>query len=143
MLYSQNGLQLTESFESFESAAYWDTFGKVWTIGYGHTGKEVVQGLVWTKQQAITALAADVSWASACVNHLVKVNLDQAQFDALVDFTFNTGVGNFTSSTLLKCINAENMAEADVEFSKWIYSGGRVLSGLVRRRLAEAMLFKQ
>ena len=142
MQYSSSGLELTESFEGVRLTSYQDSKG-VWTIGFGHAGPEVVPGLVWTTEQCVDALDKDIEWAVSVVNSLVHVALGQHQFDALVDFTFNDGSGNFQSSTLLKLVNAGNFAEADEEFGKWVKSGGVVLSGLVRRRLAEAKLFAE
>lgn len=143
MIYSQTGLQLTESFESLSLKAYWDATGKVWTIGYGHTGKEVVEGLVWTTQQCIDALSLDILKFSKVVNTFVNPQLNQHQFDALVDFTFNVGIFALFKSTLLKDVNLGNMQGADAQFAAWVKSGGKVLSGLVRRRLAEATLFME
>ena len=140
MTYSQTGLELTESFEGCRLSAYQDPRG-IWTIGYGHTGPEVVSGLTWTLEQCQTALTKDILRAVSVVNRLVVVSLPQAQFDALVDFTFNDGSGNFENSTLLKLVNAGDTSGADLEFGKWVKSGGVVLSGLVRRRQAEAALF--
>ncbi len=141
LTYSQSGPELTEAFESCELVAYNDAGKGILTIGYGHTGPDVVPGLVWTKEQAVTALMNDIVWAEKIVNHFVVPTLEQHQFDALVDFTFNDGAGNFENSTLLRLVNAGNMAAADHEFAKWIHAGGKVLSGLVRRRAAEAALF--
>lgn len=144
--YDNAGLNLTEMFEDSAGPAlnaYWDPTGNVWTIGYGHTGPEVKEGLVWTTQQCIAALAADVSWASVAVNHLVTRDISQSQFDALVDFVFNEGVGSFAKSTLLEYVNEGNLQGAEAEFGKWVYSGGKVLGGLTRRRAAEAALFLQ
>lgn len=141
--YSQSGLELTEAFEGCVLAAYWDATGKVWTIGFGHTGKEVVDGLVWTRAQAEYALSLDIGWASAVVNKLVEPDINQHQFEALVDFVFNDGAGNFAKSSLLKLVNAGDNEAADLEFMKWVYSGGKILSGLVKRRMAEAKLFLQ
>ena len=140
LTYSQSGLELTESFEGCRLSAYHDSKG-VLTIGYGHTGSDVVPGLVWTLGQCQVALAKDILWAASVVNQHVTVSLDQHQFDALVDFTFNDGSGNFEGSTLLRLVNAGDFVGADKEFGKWVRSGGVVLSGLVRRRLAEAKLF--
>lgn len=146
MTYSKAGLVLTEHYEADGGpvlTAYWDVFGKVWTIGYGHTGPEVVEGLVWTAEQCEQALLSDIAWATADVNKYVNVQLNQDQFDACVDFTFNCGVGNFNSSTLCKLINVGNMTAADLEFAKWVHSGGKVVPGLIRRRTDEAKLFSE
>lgn len=144
LAYSQSGQELTEAFEDSGGPAlesYWDSTGKCWTIGYGHTGPEVVQGLVWTAAQCVDALLSDIAWAVKIVNRFVVPTLQQHQFDALVDFVFNDGAGNFEGSTLLRDVNASNMVSADLQFSEWVHSGGKVLSGLVRRRAAEAALF--
>lgn len=144
LTYGKAGMSLTEHFEADSGpvlTAYWDTFAKVWTIGYGHTGPDVHQGLLWTAQQCVDALSKDILWASFTVNRVVTKQLNQDQFDACVDFTFNDGVGSFERSTLCRLINTGNMSGADAEFAKWIYSGKNVVPGLVRRRAAEASLF--
>lgn len=141
LTYSQSGLELTEAFEGCVLTAYSDAGKGILTIGFGHTGPDVVPGLVWTQEQAIAALENDIAWAANIVNHFVVPTLEQHQFDALVDFTFNDGAGNFENSNLLRLVNAGDMAAADLEFAKWVHSGGKVLSGLVRRRAAEAALF--
>ena len=140
MQYSKQGLALTEGFESCRLTAYQDVKG-VWTIGYGHTGPEVVAGLVWTQDQADTALVCDTQHAVNTVNRLVTIELSQTAFDALVDFVFNVGSGNFAGSTMLKLINSGNLDAAAEEFSKWDHASGQVISGLLRRREAEANEF--
>jgi lysozyme len=139
MQYSKNGLALTESFEGCRLVAYQDSVG-VWTIGYGHT-KGVVAGMTCTQAQAEQWLLADVAAAVAAVNRLVHIAMSQDEFDALVDFTFNLGVGNFAGSTLLKLLNARDIEGAANEFEKWDLAGGVVVAGLLRRRLAERALF--
>ena len=79
--------------------------------------------------------------AVSFVNEMVEVALTQAQFDALVDFAFNLGVGNFKGSTLLKDINAGNFPAAVAQFQLWDRCGGVVNNGLLRRRNAEAAEF--
>ena len=141
MKYSRDGLHLTESFESCALVAYWDKFAKIWTIGWGHT-RGVKEGDTCTQAQADAWLLEDVQEAVAAVNRLVRVPVMQAEFDAMVDFTFNAGQGNFASSTLLKDVNACNFAAADREFLRWDMAGGAHIAGLARRRQAEADLFK-
>lgn len=75
------------------------------------------------------------------VSDLVKVPLNQNQFDALVSFAFNLGLGNLKSSTLLKKLNASDYIGASKEFERWNRAGGKVLNGLTRRRIAERDLF--
>ncbi len=139
--YSSNGLALTEKFEGLRLTAYQDSVG-VWTIGYGHTGADVAQGLTITNDQAGILLAADVAWAVTCVNKAVSATINQNQFDAMVDFTFNLGCAAFTGSTLLKMVNAGNFAGAAGQFIRWNKAGGRVRAGLTKRRQAETALFK-
>jgi lysozyme len=137
--YSKSGLQLTEGFEGVRLVAYPDSKG-VWTIGYGHT-RGVRQGMTCTDAQADAWLLEDVAWAVGEVNRVVIVPLTQAEFDALVDFVFNCGAGNFEHSTLLSLLNHGDHVKAAAEFEKWDKSGGVELPGLLRRRRAEAMEF--
>ena len=138
--YSANGLALTERFEGLRLQAYQDSVG-VWTIGYGHTSPDVHAGLTITGQQAKILLAADVAWAAACVNKAVTSTINQNQFDALVDFTFNLGCASLVQSTLLRLLNAGDFAAAAPQFLRWNKAGGKVLKGLTLRRQAEMDLF--
>lgn len=138
--YSGNGLALTEQFEGCRLTAYQDQVG-VWTIGYGHTGDDVVAGLTITQAQAQDLLAGDVSSAAKCVNQVVTIALTQNEFDALTDFVFNLGSGNFTGSTLLRDLNAGNFTAAAAQFDLWDRAGGTVVAGLLRRRQAETAIF--
>lgn len=139
--YSRNGLQLTEQFEGCRLTAYQDQVG-VWTIGYGHTGFDVHEGMTITQAQAEAYLRADIE-AAAAVNRLVTIAITQDAFESLVDFTFNLGVGALMHSTLLRKLNAGDFAGAAAEFEKWDHAGGQVVAGLLRRRLAEEALFKK
>ena len=139
MEYSKNGLGLTEQFESCRLTAYQDGRG-IWTIGWGHTGPEVVEGLVWTQAQADAQLLKDVSWAEANVNTHVTVPLTQNEFDSLVDFTFNVGVGNFDGSTMFRLLNQNDLSGAALQFERWDKSAGVEVAGLLRRRQAEEAL---
>jgi len=143
MNYSKNGLHLTENFEGLRLTAYPDpaTNGDPWTIGYGHTGTEVHQGMTITQEQAEEFLMQDVQKAVQTVNSKVHTDLTQNEFDALVDFVFNCGAGNFAGSTLLRKINAGDMEGAALEFEKWTHADGKVMAGLIKRRHAEAVLF--
>ena len=141
MTYSKVGLTLTERFEGCRLTAYPDT-GGVWTIGYGHT-HGVHRGMVCTQDQAQTWLEQDTQFAVDAVNRLVQISLKQSEFDALVDFVFNLGVGAFARSTMLKDINAGNLAAAALQFPLWDRDAGRVLAGLLHRRLAEDAEFNE
>lgn len=143
-----DGLGVIKHFESCILTAYRCPAG-VWTIGWGHTGPEVKQGLVWTQQQADDTLRADLAQFERDVTSLVKVPITQRQFDALVAFAFNVGsdidvdllAEGLGDSTLLKHLNAGRIIEAANEFPKWNKSKGMVLRGLARRRHAERSLF--
>lgn len=141
--YDTTGLRLTEGFEGVRLTAYPDVRG-ILTIGYGHTGHDVVPGLTITLAQAEALLSSDIAAAVHCVQVAVTYQaLNQHQFDALVDFTFNVGRTNFLTSTLLKRVNAGDIPDAANEFLKWDEAGGRVFDGLVRRRTGERALFLQ
>lgn len=140
MNYSKQGEQLTEQFEGCKLAAYQDQVG-VWTIGYGHT-LNVHPGDVCTQVQAEMWLEQDVAWAVQAVSSHVTSQITQGEFDALVDFTFNLGASNFNHSTLLRLVNAGDFEHAANEFEKWSHAGGKVVAGLLRRRLAEKAEFQ-
>lgn len=142
MRISANGIAVAHYFESCQLVAYPDPGskdGKPWTIGWGHTGPEVVKGLVWTQAQADAAFENDLLKFEARVARLVKVPLTQGQYDALVLFDYNTGA--LHSSTLLKLLNAGDYAGAQAQFKRWNKNDGKVMRGLIRRRAAEAALW--
>ena len=137
---SQAGLDLIREFEGCRLTAYMDSVG-VWTIGYGCT-TDVAPGMKITQAQAEERLKEDVHHAENCVNSLVTVPLTPGEFDALVSFAFNLGCGNLRKSTLLRLVNESNFDAAALEFRRWDKAGGQVLSGLTRRRYAEAKRFE-
>ena len=139
MKTSNKGIELIKKHEGFRAKAYKCPADK-WTIGYGHT-INVKSTDVITKEQGEYFLRQDVGYAEKEVN---KYNLDinQNQFDALVSFVFNLGAGNFARSTLLRRIKAHpNDITIRREFVRWVYAGGKVLQGLVKRRKEEADLY--
>lgn len=142
MKTSQKGIDLLKSFEVFKPYCYRCPAGKP-TIGYGH----VVQPrenfpAVLTLDYAEDLLERDLAQFERSVLALTKgVALTQEQFDALVCFTFNVGMGAFAGSTLLKKLKAGDYPGAADEFLKWDHAGGKVLAGLTRRREAERRLF--
>jgi lysozyme len=138
--YSTAGLTMTERFEGLNLEAYQDPVG-VWTIGYGHTGPDVVRGMEISREHADAILAADIRWAETVVNRAVKAPIKQNEFDAMVDFVFNLGAASFVTSTLLRLVNAGDFAGAAEQFLRWNKAGGEVLEGLTRRRAAERAMF--
>ncbi|MBC8786506.1 lysozyme [Pseudomonas fluorescens] len=143
MRTSQNGIAVLKYFENCSLSAYPDpaSGGAPWTIGLGHTGPEVVKGLVWTQAKADAQLLTDLSSREMTVSCAVTTSLNQGQFDALVDFVYNLGSGNFESSTLLRLVNAGDMTGALAQFARWNRAAGKPMRGLTRRRAAEAALF--
>ena len=140
MHMSQGGLDnLLKKFEGCKLKAYHCPAG-VCTIGYGHTSAagapQVVDGMTITQAQAEDILKRDIVKYEVAVMDLVKVKLTQNQFDVLVDFAYNAGVGNLKSSTMLKKVNAGDFDAVPAELMKWVKGGGKVLPGLVRRRQA-------
>ena len=116
------------------------------TIGYGHlvTEDEQSQGLYLEgidEAGALELLSGDLTAAEDIVNKLVVVELNEDQFDALVDFTFNVGGGNLKSSTLLKFLNQGNFDAVPEQMLRWNKSKGKVMEGLNRRRTDEGELF--
>ena len=97
---------LAKQFEGCVLSAYQDIAG-VWTIGYGHTGKDVYQGLVWMQQQANDALEHDLN-SSATLLAMYSPGLSDGPLAALTDFVFNLGIGNYRTSTLCKCVNVQD-----------------------------------
>lgn len=139
MKTSQKGIDLITKFEGFRARAYKCPAG-VWTIGYGHT-KGVKAGQSVTLEGAQDLLRQDLKNFEDWVTKLVKVELTQGQFDALVSFCFNLGPGALDSSTLLKLVNQQKFALAADQFKRWNKAGGVELSGLTKRRAAERELF--
>ena len=139
MRISKKGIDLITKFEGFRARAYKCPAG-VWTIGYGHT-KGVKAGQSVTLEGAQDLLRQDLKNFEDWVNKLVKVELTQGQFDALVSFCFNLGPGALDSSTLLKLVNQQKFALAADQFKRWNKAGGVELSGLTKRRAAERDLF--
>ena len=143
MTPSGDCFDLIKKFEGCRLKAYPDpaTGGEPITIGIGHTGPEVRLGMVISERIADAYLVKDVQDAVEAVNNLVRVNMTQGQFDALVSFVFNCGAGNFAKSTLLKKMNAGDVVGASLEILKWSRAAGKEMPGLLRRRAAEQSLF--
>lgn len=140
MKTSEKGKNLIKSFEGLRTKCY-RCSANVLTIGYGHTGADVKEGMIITKEQAEQLLTKDLEKFEKGVSSCVKVTINQNQFDSLVSFAFNCGLGALQSSTLLKKLNAKNFLVAADEFLKWDKVNGKPLAGLTKRRQAERTLF--
>ena len=139
MNIGQKGIELIKHFEGCELEAYKCPAG-VWTIGYGHI-KGVSEGMSITQEQAEQMLLDELKEYENYINELVVVDLSQNQFDALVSWVYNLGPANLKSSTLLKVLNSGDYAGVPDQIERWNKAGGKVLEGLIRRRLAESSLF--
>lgn len=144
MKTSSTGYEIIKLFEGGRYTAYVCPAG-VLTIGFGHTGPDVVPGMKITPLEADSLLKKDVVKFEKAINDSVKISLSQNQFDALVSFVFNVGIGAFKDSTLLKRLNNKENPNTVIaeELPRWNKANGAVLSGLTRRRLAEIDLFCQ
>ena len=146
----QQGLALIKRFEgcarqrrdgAFEAYPDPGTGGDPWTIGWGATGKGIARGTIWTQAECDARLVRDlVRFAREVARALGDCPATTGQFDALVSFHYNTGA--IGKATLTRLHRAGRYAQAADEFGKWVNAGGKRLPGLVRRRAAEAALYR-
>lgn len=133
-------IEKLKEFEGLRLEAYRDVAG-ILTIGYGHTGSDVKAGDRITTYYAEQLLRNDLGATEAAIRQL-HVARTQGQFDALVSFAFNLGIGRLNRSTLLKVIReGGSRSQIRREFKRWVYAGGQKLRGLERRREWESMRF--
>lgn len=146
MKISNKGIEFITAFEGIRTKPYLCS-ANVCTIGIGTTiypngVKVTMKDKEITLDQAKEYLKHDLEKFEKGVNSLVKVKLNQNQFDALISFAYNCGLGNLKASTLLKLVNAMPTSEAIFnQFLRWNKAGGKEVSGLTRRRKAEAELY--
>jgi lysozyme len=141
MQLSPEGLKLLKQSEGFRNHLYLDVNGHP-TIGYGHRllhSQSFPDGI--DEQQATDILRADVREAEQAVARLVRVQLTQGQFDALVDFCFNLGQNRLAASTLLADLNTGRYSAAAEQLLLWDHAGARELPALRARREAEFHLW--
>lgn len=144
MNVSDAGLSLIKQFEGFMPTPYICPAGKN-TIGYGHVigaGEAFPQPLTEDAASALLRTDVDSRYAPK-VQGMVTCTLTQSQFDALCSFAYNVGPENLKTSTLLRKLNAGDIAGAADEFPRWNKTNGKVLDGLTRRREAERTMFLQ
>ena len=140
MKISEDGLELIKKFEGCETSAYQDSVG-VWTIGFGHT-KGVEEGQTCSIEDAESMLADEMDEYEGYINNMVKVELQQHEFDSLVAWVYNLGPTNLSESTMLKVLNGGQFVRVRDEMNRWTRAGGEILEGLVRRRQAESLMFQ-
>lgn len=154
MNLSQQGKDFIIGLENVELKAYKDSSG-LWTIGIGHllTRDELTSGKIeiretlikyrdgLTKQKVFDLFEQDIRIYIDAVAGLIYKRLSQNQFESLVSFTFNVGIGAFRNSILRKKVNDYKFKDVPTEFRRWIYSGGKIVKGLKNRREAEIKLW--
>jgi lysozyme len=141
MQLSAKGLALLKKSEGFRGHSYLDVAG-IPTIGYGHRilpGETFRDGI--PEAQAAALLTHDVLQAEDAVKRLVKVELMQGQFDALVDFVYNLGARRLEASTLLRELNTGRYGAAADQLLRWDHAGASENAGLKARREAEFLLW--
>ena len=145
MKVSDKCINMIKHHEGFVRKPYQDPIG-LWTVGVGHLigdGKKLPKewNKEFTDEEVDNILCEDLERFEIGIQRLTKVSLTQSQFDALVSFSFNVGLGNFQSSTLRSKLNRGDYEGASNEFPKWRKAGGKILPGLVKRRADERALF--
>lgn len=146
MIPSNNCYNLIKKYEGFSAKPYKCSAG-VPTIGYGSTfylngNKVTMKDSPISEEVALSILFSVVEDFSKKVEKLLKVSVNQNQFDALVDFAYNLGIGNLQKSTLLKLINNKDFVGASKQFKLWNKANGKALNGLTKRRKEEEELFQ-
>ena len=144
MKIDKYGEKLIKKFESCKLTAYKvDKAEKYFTIGWGHYGADVKKDMKISKETADKLFRNDIKYFETSVNSCLKVKVTQSMFNALVSFCYNVGFSAFKNSSLLKYINKKQFTKASKEFKKWNKCGGKVLNGLVKRRLLEKTEFER
>ncbi|WP_415887544.1 lysozyme [Providencia rettgeri] len=123
-------------FEGVEHKPYKDVVG-VTTVCYGHTGSDIVYGKTYTEAECLALLEKDLSKVRKGVDPLIKVDIDDNTRAAIYSFTYNVGTGAFARSTMLKKLNAGDIAGTCNELKRWTYAGGKEWKGLITRREIE------
>lgn len=145
MAVSLQGTKLISSFEGFKSTSY-TCGGNKPTIGFGHViqeweKNEFLNGISLEKGQEL--LKNDIqNFFIPIVKKIVKVPLNQNEFDTLISFTYNLGATNLANSTLLKYLNNNQREEASLQFGLWRNVGGKYSQGLFKRRISEMLIFR-
>lgn len=134
------GQQIIKGDEACSLTAYQDE-GGVWSIGYGHTGPEVIDGLQCTQAQADRWFIQDLQNVCSALTRLITVSVNDNQFSALSSWAYNVGIGNVEDSTLLKLLNAGKYDLVPFQLARWNHVGGIISDGLTKRRADEIDLW--
>ena len=127
---------LIPSQEGIRYQPYQDVAG-IWTVCYGHTGKDVMLGKTYTADECRALLNSDLRTVASQINPYIKTSIPVTTRAALYSFAYNVGVGNFKTSTLLYRINQGDIAGACDQLRRWIYADGKPWKGLMNRREIE------
>jgi lysozyme len=143
MTYSQVAVDLIKKFEGCRLTAYKDGNG-ILTIGWGHTGDDVVWNTTWTQEHADLILLDDIKKRAVdSLNRLLKVSLNQNRFDALVSLCYNIGEGNLRTSHVLVYTNAMMFSYVPMNIMRWDIISGKKSEGLFQRRMEEVALWNK
>lgn len=146
MKISDNGINFIAGWEGVEYKAYKDAVG-LFTVGIGHLIKlpeeKFLLNKTLTRDEVYDIFREDIKRFENNLNKVIKVPINQNQFDALISLAFNIGNGAFNNSTLLKVLNQGNYEEVPNQILRWDKAGGKTLLGLTRRRKAEVELFNK
>lgn len=134
------GIDIIKRREVFYANPYQD-YGGTWTQGYGHTKGIGPDSPPCTMEEALEWLREDVKDAQEAINRLVRYELTDNEFSALVSFVFNIGETQFRRSSALKALNTGDFEKVGVFMALWNKDAGKVMNGLVERRAEEAELF--
>lgn len=132
---------IIQDWEKCRLRAYKPVPDDPWTVGWGATGSSIVEGTIWTQEQADADLNNRVISLGNQVRSLITYIATDNQLAAMIDLAYNIGIGNFKNSTLLRLFNEGDITGAGDEFLKWNKSHGQVLQGLVNRREAEQRIY--
>lgn len=136
-----NAIELIAKYEGCNLKAYKCPAG-IWTIGYGHTGDNVKEGVIISKGEADILLEKEVAKIRDQINCLLKVPLKENQIEALISLTYNVGMGAFKRSKLLKRINnSEDLELISKEWIEFNKVNGKTVKGLLKRRTEEILIF--
>ncbi len=142
MKTSPEGIRFIQSWEVLKLKRYLDK-DDGWTIGWGHLIKkeESIPPTI-TKETADKILVSDLAYTESYINQM-GLQLTKNQFDALVSLIFNIGTRAFRRSTLYKLLLAEDFEKAAEQFKRWKFDNGKVVEGLLKRRIQEANIFSK
>ena len=139
MTINDRGLAIIKAFEGCRLDAYQDVVG-IWTIGFGST-EGVAPGMHISPEEAEQRLLDHLQVLMGEITDIVPDDTTENQFSALVCLAYNIGIGNLRSSTLIRKLCSGDTQGAADEFLRWDKAGGKVVTGLLRRREAERELF--